>query len=210
LKRYAICGVSSRAHKMFIEPMLKTFKISSKLVALLDIDPMRFKVTADKYPQTKEVATFLPNEFDRMMKETKPDVIIVVGADHSHAQYITKALAYDVDVITEKPMATTSAQCRDILEAEKKSKGKVTVTFNYRYAPIHRRLKELVMEDKVGRITSVDLNWYVDTHHGSSYFKRWNRTRANSGCPFTRAPIILIWLTGGSVRNRLKPSPMAV
>jgi predicted dehydrogenase len=166
---------------MFIEPMLKTFKDYGQLVALLDIDPLRFKVTADKFPITKEVATFLPDEFDRMMQETKPDVVIVVGADHSHAHYIIKALAYDVDVITEKPMATTSEQCRDILQAEAKSKGKVTVAFNYRYAPIHRRLKEMVLEGKVGRITSVDLNWYVDTHHGASYFKRWNRTRANSG-----------------------------
>ncbi len=68
-----------------------------------------------------------------------------------------------------------------IIEAEKASLGKVIVTFNYRYAPIHTKIKELILEGKLGKITSIDLNWYLDTHHGSSYFKRWNRYRDISG-----------------------------
>ena len=39
----------------------------------------------------------------------------------------------------------------------------------------------MVWEGRLGRITSVDLNWYLDTYHGSSYFKRWNRRREMSG-----------------------------
>jgi predicted dehydrogenase len=30
-------------------------------------------------------------------------------------------------------------------------------------------------------VVSVDLNWYLDTYHGSSYFQRWNRLREVSG-----------------------------
>jgi len=78
-------------------------------------------------------------------------------------------------------MATTAEDCRRILEAEAASRGKVIVTFNYRYNPIHARIKEMILEGKLGRIVSVDLNWYIDTYHGASYFKRWNRVRAHSG-----------------------------
>jgi predicted dehydrogenase len=33
----------------------------------------------------------------------------------------------------------------------------------------------------VGRITSVDFSWYLDTTHGADYFRRWHRLRARSG-----------------------------
>ncbi|MCS7462919.1 Gfo/Idh/MocA family oxidoreductase [Paenibacillus doosanensis] len=180
-KRYAICGVSNRSMKMFIGPMLKTFASQTEIAGLLDIDPRRFEVCKSKFAELAEVKEYGPDEFAAMVEQAKPDVIVVTGRDDTHVKYILLALERDLDVITEKPMATTGADCRRILEAERRSKGKVTVAFNYRYAPVHSRIKELVLEGKVGRVTSVDLNWYIDTYHGSSYFKRWNRMREHSG-----------------------------
>ncbi|TVY08119.1 Gfo/Idh/MocA family oxidoreductase [Paenibacillus cremeus] len=180
-KRYAVCGVSNRAIGMFIGPMLKTFSAHAELVGLLDIDPRRQEVCKSKYPELADVKEYGPDDFAQMVSETKPDVIIVTGRDDTHAPYIIKALEHDLDVMTEKPMATTGSDARKIMDAEAKSKGKVIVTFNYRYSPIHTKIKEMVLEGKIGRVTSVDLNWYIDTYHGASYFKRWNRIRENSG-----------------------------
>lgn len=181
MKRIVVCGVSSRALGMFVGPLVKTFGKSYEVAGLLDIDPQRFIVCRNQYPELKEVPGYGTNEFAKMVAETKPDIVLVAGKDSTHAEYIVQALEHDLDVITEKPMAISAEQCRDIVRAERNSKGKVTVTFNYRYSPYHRKIKELVLEGKIGRVTSVDLNWYVDTHHGSSYFKRWNRKRENSG-----------------------------
>jgi predicted dehydrogenase len=166
---------------MFIDPILGTFSAHAQIVGLLDIDPRRFEVCVERFPRLSNVPVFSPDLFDAMIRETKPDAVIVAGADHTHETYIVRALAYDLDVITEKPMSVSSEACRNILEAEEKSKGKVTVTFNYRYMPIHTKIKELILSGAVGRVTSVDLNWYIDTYHGASYFKRWNRKRSNSG-----------------------------
>lgn len=180
-KRYAICGVSGRALGMFAKPITTTFSQSCEIVGLLDRDSKRFELFETRFPDLTPVKTYGESEFDRMVDETKPDVIIVAGRDDSHAKYIIAALRRDLDVITEKPMVTTGEDCRKVLDAEQASKGTVTVTFNYRYAPIHTKIKELIMEGKLGRVTSIDLNWYLDTHHGSSYFKRWNRLRELSG-----------------------------
>ncbi len=181
MKKYAVCGVSNRALNMFLKPMVTTFRDHVDLVAVLDIDPRRFEVLHNEAPETKEVATYSDKEFDKLVEETKPDVVIVAGRDSTHVDYILAALEKDIDVITEKPMVTTAADCKRVLDAEKKSKGSVTVTFNARYPAIQRRIKELILEDKVGKITSVELNWYIDTHHGASYYKRWNRMRKFSG-----------------------------
>lgn len=180
-KRYAICGVSNRAIFMYVKNMYEYFSDSAELVAMLDIDPARFEVCNEKVPQSKGVPTYLDTEFDKMLEEQKPDALIVVSMDCTHQHYIVEGLKRDLDVICEKPMTTNTADALKVLETEKKSKGKVICTFNYRYNPVHTKLKEMVLAGKIGRVTHVDLNWYIDIHHGASYFNRWNRMRENSG-----------------------------
>lgn len=166
---------------MFISSMLDTFQPYCEIVGLLDSDPARFANCFRKFPTLSGVPVYAPEQFERMMEETRPDVVIVAGADHSHADYIVKGLQHDLDVISEKPMVTTGADCKRVLDAQNSSKGRLHVAFNYRYAPIHTRIKEIILEGKIGRVTSIDLNWYLDTYHGASYFKRWNRKRLHSG-----------------------------
>ncbi len=181
LKRYAICGVSNRVVHMFIKPMFGDFARCAELVGLLDCDPLRFEVCKANVPESKNVPEYSENDFEKMVAETKPDVILVAGRDDTHSRYILKGLEANLDVVTEKPMVTTSEDCRKILEAEKNSKGSVVCTFNYRYPAAHRRIREMILAGRIGRVTSIDLNWYIDTYHGASYFKRWNRTREVSG-----------------------------
>ncbi|WP_223701492.1 Gfo/Idh/MocA family protein [Sutcliffiella deserti] len=181
MKRYAICGISNRALNMFIKPLLTTFATDNCIVGLLDGDPLRFEVCKQQYPELAVTPIFRPGDFEQMIQETKPDAIIVAGRDDTHVDYIVLGLKYDLEVITEKPMVTTMVDANRVLTAEKLSKGKVVVTFNYRYSPIHRKIKEFIQKGHIGRVTSIDLNWTIDTYHGASYFKRWNRQRDFSG-----------------------------
>ena len=180
-KRYAVCGVSSRAIGMYIGPMLRQFGHCAELVAMLDIDPLRFQVCKEQVPEARDVPEYLAADFDKMMKETKPDALLVVCMDRFHVEYIVRGLGYDADVISEKPMTTNTADALRVMEAEKNSRGRVICTFNYRYTPLAFKIREMVLAGKIGRVTHVDLNWYIDIHHGSSYFHRWNRMRENSG-----------------------------
>lgn len=181
LKKYAVCGLSNRAIGMFIQPIIHDFAAENEIVALLDSDSRRFEVSKEVHPEINDVPGYLPDQFDQMIKETSPDAVIVTSRDDTHVDYVLQALKHDLDVVVEKPMTTTTKDAKRIIEAEANSQGKVIVTFNYRYSPIHRKIKELILEGKVGKITSIDLNWYIDTYHGSSYFRRWNRMREYSG-----------------------------
>ena len=180
-KRYAVCGVSGRAIGMYIKPMMKSFAHCVDLVGLLDIDPLRFKVCKELAPKAKDVPEYLAADFDKMIAEQKPDAILVVSMDCTHVEYIIRGLEKGLDVICEKPMTTNTADALRVREAEKKSTGKVICTFNYRYNAVHRKLREMILDGKIGKVTHVDLNWYIDIKHGASYFNRWNRMRENSG-----------------------------
>lgn len=181
IKRYAVCGVSARAIGMFITPIVRDFSGTAEVVGLLDIDPLRFKVCKEQVPATKDLPEYTTDQVDKMIEETKPDALLVVSKDCFHVDYILKGLEHNLDVISEKPMCTNIEDVVKVCQAERISKGKVICTFNYRYAPVHRKLRELLLEKRIGRVTHVDLTWYIDIKHGSSYFNRWNRLRENSG-----------------------------
>ncbi|HBE02067.1 MAG TPA: oxidoreductase [Spirochaetia bacterium] len=182
MKKYAVCGISNRAIGMFIRPIMEKFGTSAVLCAVLDPDARRYEVLKQNCPGAEKIPFYQGEEkFGSMLSETRPDVIISAGIDRTHMSYILKALENNLDVLSEKPMVTTAEDAGKILAAEKKSRGKITVTFNVRYNPLSMAVKDIIHEGKIGRITYVDLNWCVDTYHGSSYFMRWNRLRKNSG-----------------------------
>jgi predicted dehydrogenase len=116
-----------------------------------------------------------------MLDQAKPELLMVTTVDATHADCIVKALEKGVDVLTEKPMATDEKQIQTVLDAEKRTGRKIVVTFNYRYAPKHQKIKEVLMSGEIGKVTSVDFSWYLDVRHGADYFRRWHRLRERSG-----------------------------
>jgi predicted dehydrogenase len=128
-----------------------------------------------------EVPGYPDDAFDRMIAETGPDCVIVTTRDCFHDQYICRAMELGCDVITEKPMTTDAGKCARILDTQRRTGRRVTVTFNYRYSPPRTQLKELLMSGVIGDVLSVDFHWLLDTRHGADYFRRWHRNKRNSG-----------------------------
>ena len=119
-----------------------------------------------------------------MLRAARPHTLIVCTRDDTHADIIVHALEYGIDVVTEKPMATTAADCRRILDAEARTGRRVDVAFNYRFAPTSRKIRELLASGRIGEVTSVDFHWYLDTVHGADYFRRWHAYKRHSGSLF--------------------------
>lgn len=127
------------------------------------------------------VPAYHPDAFATMLSEQDVDTVVVCTPDSTHARYVTAALGADRDVVVEKPLATSYADLRDIARAERASRGTVRVAFNYRYNPAHGEVRRLLAEGAIGAIGSMHFEWFLDTHHGADYFRRWHRQRANSG-----------------------------
>jgi predicted dehydrogenase len=178
-RRYAIVGTGSRA-AMFRTAITETFKHQSELVALCDVNPLRAANWSKALPG-KKPAIYEPGDFGRMIKMHGVDTVVVTSVDRTHHRYIVAALRAGCDVITEKPMTTDAEKCREILQAQQETGGRVHVTFNYRYAPRNSRVKEVLMDGMIGEVKSVHFEWMLDTQHGADYFRRWHRDKTNSG-----------------------------
>ena len=186
-KRYAICGVSGRAMGMFIVPLhgvrelpeYGDFSAHGDIVAMLDIDASRSAAVNENFGTA--IPCFTPDEFTKMVEQTKPDYVVATGSDFTHAEYIIKGLEHDVDVISEKPMVINCAQAGAVIDAERKSKASVRVMFNYRYMQSSMAIRQIIQRGDLGRVTNIDFSYNMDTCHGASYFTRWNRDRDRSG-----------------------------
>lgn len=176
-KRVAMVGTGSRGIGMWGRPVIREFGDQLEFVGLCDINQGRVEYA--KKVLGLSCPTF--TDFDKMMKEQKPEKLLVMTVDGTHHEYIIKGMEYGADIITEKPMTIDEQKCQAILDAEKKTGKKVTVTFNYRYSPHRQRIYELLRNDTIGRITSVDFHWYLNTSHGADYFRRWHRLRKHGG-----------------------------
>jgi predicted dehydrogenase len=180
VRRYAIIGTGDRATSMWGRPVLQEYSDVVELVGLCDVNPMRAEASKQLMGASCPVFT----RFDEMCERAKPDLLMVTTVDNFHHEYIVKALDRGIDVITEKPMVIDEKQCQAVLDAEARNKRKIIVTFNYRYAPRHRIVKELLMSGEIGRVLSVDFAWYLDVIHGADYFRRWHRLRNGGGTLF--------------------------
>jgi predicted dehydrogenase len=180
-RRYVIVGLGSR-HRMYHTAILRDYKDHAELVGLCDSNAGRLALSQQLAEQAgAKVPGYIAGDFDKLIRETKPDVVIVTTMDSTHDEYIVRALESGCDAITEKPMTTTAEKVQRILDAKAKTGKNVRVTFNYRYSPPRTQVKDLLMEGAIGDVLSVDFHWLLNTMHGADYFRRWHSQKKFSG-----------------------------
>ncbi|NUW61148.1 Gfo/Idh/MocA family protein [Cronobacter muytjensii] len=182
MKKYALVGTGGRAG-MYIEAVGRTFRDSARMVAFCDTNHTRMCYANSLLEKAgaPPVPCFAAQQFETMIQETQPDTLIVTTIDRTHDDYIVRALHAGCDVITEKPMTIDETRALRILDAIEETGRQVRVTFNYRYAPHHSKVRELLMNGTIGDVFSVHLEWLLNTEHGADYFRRWHREKRNSG-----------------------------
>lgn len=180
--RYVQVGVGGRA-RFFYEAIATDFKETSELVAVCDVNQTRMDYVNQMMLNfgSNQVQTYKANEFEKMIQEMKPEVVIVTSIDRTHHHYIVKAMELGCDVISEKPMTTDAVKAQEIIDAIKRTGRNLRVSFNYRYAPHNSKVRELIMNDAIGEVFSVHFEWLLNTKHGADYFRRWHRDKRNSG-----------------------------
>ncbi|MFI5585431.1 Gfo/Idh/MocA family protein [Amycolatopsis sp. NPDC051758] len=176
MRRHAIVGLGSRA-QLFAKALAGSPR--AELVAFCDHNETRMRVHNDWLGTS--VPGYRPEDFAAMLAKERVDVVVVCTPDHTHADYVVAALRAGCDVVTEKPMTTDVDGARRILAARRETGHAVRVAFNYRYNPVHRRVRELLAAGTIGEIGSVEFSWLLDTAHGADYFRRWHREKDRSG-----------------------------
>jgi predicted dehydrogenase len=183
-RRFAVVGTGHRA-ELYVAALLGSHAAAGDVVALCDTNPTRLAYYQDLHRRARPAATvppgYRPEAFGELVARERPDVVVVTTVDRYHADYVVAALELGCGVVVEKPLTVDAEGCRRIVDAARRTQGRVVVTFNYRYSPRNSAVRRLLLDGAVGAVTSVHFEWVLDTVHGADYFRRWHRDKADSG-----------------------------
>ena len=100
--RIALVGTGGRGTSMWGRDILKSYPDYLEFVGLCDKNEGRVETGK------RIIGTSCPTytDFEKMMNETKPDILIVTTMDSTHHQFIIRGMELGADIITEKPMTT--------------------------------------------------------------------------------------------------------
>ncbi|KAA9089619.1 Gfo/Idh/MocA family protein [Microbacterium radiodurans] len=180
--RYALVGAGHRA-QMYVDAITDTYADRAELVAICEPNPVRAAVYRDQLVERgcAEPTLWQPDDLERMIADARIERVIITARDDLHAPLIVRALDAGADVVVEKPLTIDAASAAAIEDAVERTGRDVVLTFNYRYSPRNSALRQVIQDGRIGRVTSIDFSWMLDTKHGADYFRRWHREKEHSG-----------------------------
>ncbi len=187
--RYAIigCGRIAQRHAEQIAAI-------GKLVAVCDIIPGKADALAKKYAciafySTEEIISALPDV----------DVIAVCTPNGLHAAHSIQSMEAGYHVICEKPMAINSGDCKKMIQVSQQTGKHLLPVKQNRFNPPVLAVKQLIDEDRLGKIFSVQVNGFWNREN--DYYKNsWHGTTDLDGgtlfTQFSHFIDLLYWFVG--------------
>lgn len=129
---------------------IRTYKMLSgiELIALADINPAA-KELAD------ENGIKFYRDYQKMLDTEGLDAVSIVVPTPLHHPIGMDVLLRGINCLIEKPIASTPEQAHELIKTAKKSGVVFTVGHIEHYNPMIQKLKQLIIDKKIGKVTSV-------------------------------------------------------
>lgn len=112
-----------------------------------DADPGRLKHLKGVYPHIE-----LTDRFEQLLEDADIDAVAVATPVWTHYELAKQALYAGKHVLIEKPMASTSAQCKELIDIADQKQLKLMVGHTYIYSPTIRKIKEIIDHGDIGNL----------------------------------------------------------
>jgi predicted dehydrogenase len=128
-------------------------------------------------------AALVKTEFHEHAEEllARPDVdaVVLCPATPAHAEVALAACRRRIPFYIEKPLATSAAEARAILDARDEAGVVAAVGFNRRHHPVFERARTLLASGRIGRVRSVLSAFCEPVAPGA--MAEWKQHRATGG-----------------------------
>ncbi len=169
-------GGITNVHKNGYKTLEKQGKV--KLVCAYDVDPEAFtkktaiNIDASNSVQTNDIAFY--TDLEEMLANHELDFLDICTPTFKHKELATLLLKRGYNVLCEKPMALTFADCCEMIAAAESSGKELMVAQCLRFFPEYEYLKEIVGSNRYGKVLSAFFtrlsppptwgwkNWFMD------------------------------------------------
>ena len=163
---YALVGLGSICD-IFGRGCLKLADKNIKVTALVTgHGDTKGKEWAARYG-VPETSIYSYETFDRI-RDNKAVQAVYIGLPNSmHKEYTVRAAAAGKHVLCEKPMAISSAECRQMIDACKRANVKLMIAYRCHYDPTHLQAERMIQSGAIGQIQAFEGGFGFDapTHN---------------------------------------------
>lgn len=181
------CGNISKRHAENINRV-------GKLIAVCDIVRTNADSLANKYN-----AKAYYSVDDLLEKETEVDIAVVCTPNGLHAEHSIKALEKGKHVLCEKPLSISVEDAMKMVDAADCHRKKLFVVKQNRYNEPVQYVKQLLDENKLGKIYSFQVNCFWNRPQ-EYYLSSWHGTKNLDGgvlfTQFSHFIDLLYWFLG--------------
>ena len=141
------CGTWGSVHA-------RTYQASSlvRLIQTCDQDEKRAAHFAEKYGAER-----YSTDWHDVLTNPKIEAVSVVTPDFAHGEVVLAALEAGMDVLTEKPLATSVEECEKILEAQKRTGSKLMVDFHNRWNLPFVNIRRMIEAGELGSLAAINI-----------------------------------------------------
>lgn len=180
--RGAIIGFGFIASKGHCPAYTKRAKDAKdvEIIAVCDVEPLRLEAAKKEFPQA-----LLFTDYDQLLDQLQDqlDFVDISTPAFLHFPMASKALEKKLHVLCEKPLTTLPQEAKKLMELAKLHCKVLFPCHNYKHAPVVKAINEVIQSGKIGKVNSVTLQTFRNTHAiGVSEWKpNWRRYKTYSG-----------------------------
>lgn len=168
--------ISSKGHMPAYLDRLKKYR-DVEIVAICDVCPERKSYVSPGVRFYTDYQEMLSNELHNL------DFVDVSTHAAAHYKIAKTALESGLHVLCEKPLTTSVAEAKDLILTAMKCKRVLFPCHNYKHAPVIKAIRELIQVNKIGKVKSITLNTFRNTHAvgTAEWMPDWRRHKVLSG-----------------------------
>lgn len=141
---------------------------------------------ADPFPGGEDLArrfgTVWHRDHRALIDAGQLDAAVVATPNDLHVPIALQLVAAGIPVLVEKPIATTSQQARELVDAAERAGVPVLVGHHRRYHPVVQCAKQVIDAGRLGRIAAVSATAFM--RKTDDYFDVAWRRQGGTGGPF--------------------------
>jgi len=168
-------GIIGLGHQS-LEDHIPAIKASQdvELVGIVEIDKEKIKSFLKDNKDAK-----ICSNFDDLLKNQKPDFIIIAIPHYLHFEITKKAIRNKIHILKEKPFAISLTQAKELRDLANKNNVQIAVTLQRRFNPIYSTFFQLIY--KIGKPFYIEAKYcfYTDKPHEGW---RGKKELAGGGC----------------------------
>ncbi|MBC8103963.1 MAG: Gfo/Idh/MocA family oxidoreductase [Cytophagales bacterium] len=178
---FAVVGLG----RLSLEEILPAFGESTRCraTALVSGDRQKALRVAQQYG-IKESSVYDYQTYDRLADNPDVEVIYIVLPNGMHAEYTIRGAKAGKHILCEKPMANTSREAAEMIQACRAANRKLMIAYRIQYEPFNTSVKKLVrasLESGKGELGKIKLLTMANGQSQGGDLKQWRLDKTLAG-----------------------------